>query len=64
MDLKEFSTKSVDEKLAAIFNSVEKTRKYFLWTLIGTIVVFVVPLLIMLVASPYIVSVYTSGLNF
>ncbi len=32
-------------KVDAIYTSVEKTRKYFLWTLIITVAVVVLPLL-------------------
>ena len=34
-----------EKKLDAIYRSVERTRKYFLWTLIITIVLIVLPLL-------------------
>ena len=34
-----------DEKLERIFRSVEKTRKYFLWTLIIGAVTIIVPLI-------------------
>ena len=63
MNQKEFSQKTVDEKLNLIFKSAEKTRKYFMWTLIITLVTFVLPLLILLVALPKIIGVYTSGLS-
>lgn len=53
-----------DEKLDKIFRSVEKTRKYFLWTIIITVVTFVLPLIIFLVFIPQILKVYSgSGLN-
>ena len=34
-----------DKKLEEIYNSVEKMRKYFLWTLIVTIAVIILPLI-------------------
>lgn len=34
-----------EKKLDAIYKSVERTRKYFLWTLIITIVIIVLPLI-------------------
>lgn len=49
-----------DQKLNAIYSSVEKTRKYFLWTMIGSIVVFVVPLLGILIAIPWLLSTLSS----
>lgn len=36
---------SIESKVNAIFESAEKTRKYFLWTFIMGIVVVVLPLL-------------------
>lgn len=41
-----------DKKLDAIYKSVERTRKYFLWTLIVTIVVIVLPLIVLIFAVP------------
>ena len=48
-----------DEALNAIFISVEKTRKYFLWLLVITIAMFVIPLLGLLAAIPSFLSVYS-----
>ncbi len=53
-----------DEKLEKIFKSVEKTRKYFLWTLIATIAMFFLPLIGLLFIIPQFLSIYTTGLNF
>lgn len=52
-----------EKKLDAIYVSVEKTRKYFLWTLIATIVAFVLPIIAAIVMVPLmlgsLLSVYT-----
>ena len=53
-----------NEKLEKIWKSVEKTRKYFLWTLIIALVTFVLPLVILLAIFPKILSLYTGDLNF
>ena len=53
-----------DKKLEDIFRSVEKTRKYFLWTVIITVVTFVLPLIMFMIFIPKILGVYTGGLNF
>jgi hypothetical protein len=45
-----------DRKLDAIYASVEKTRKYFFWTLIASIVMFVLPLLGIMIAIPWLLS--------
>lgn len=50
------------ELLEQIFASVEKTRKYFLWTMIATIVLFIVPLIIFLFALPSFLGNLTGGL--
>lgn len=50
-----------DGKLERIYQSVEKTRKYFLWTLIGTVVTFVVPLIGLVIAVPYFLSTFSSA---
>jgi hypothetical protein len=51
-------------KIDKIWRSVEKTRKYFLWTIIITVVTFVLPLIVLLVFLPKIISVYTGSFNF
>lgn len=45
-----------DEKLEQIYRSVESTRRYFLWTLIGTVVMFVLPLIGLVLAIPFFLS--------
>lgn len=50
----------LDEKITAIHTSVEKTRKYFLTTLIVSVVLFVVPLIGLLFAIPSFLSTYSN----
>ena len=52
-----------DEFLAKIYKSTEKTRKYFLWTLIISLVLFVLPLIGLMFAIPTMVNTLTSGLS-
>lgn len=48
----------IEAKVEAVYKSSEKMRKYFLWALIITVVVVVVPLLILpLVISSFLQSV-------
>lgn len=47
-----------EEKINKIYASVEKTRKYFLWTLIITIALFVLPLIGMLFVLPSFMTNY------
>ncbi|MFZ1719761.1 MAG: hypothetical protein WAU28_00240 [Candidatus Moraniibacteriota bacterium] len=50
-----------DQKLDAIYISVEKTRKYFQWTLIATIVMFVLPLIGIAAILPWFVNTMMSA---
>jgi len=48
------------EKLDAIYQSVEKTRKYFLWTLIATVITFILPLIALAFIIPWFLKTLTS----
>ncbi|KKS69450.1 MAG: hypothetical protein UV40_C0023G0013 [Parcubacteria group bacterium GW2011_GWA1_42_7] len=50
-----------NKKLEEIFRSVEKTRKYFLWTLILSLVFFFLPLVGIVVLLPKIFDAYTGA---
>jgi hypothetical protein len=50
-------------KIDKIYESVEKTRKYFQWTLIITVVTIVLPIVAILFILPTIISTYTSTLS-
>ncbi len=45
-----------NKKLNDIYRSVEKTRKYFLWTLISGLVLFLLPLLGLLIVIPKFIN--------
>lgn len=45
-----------EKKLDAIYKSVERTRKYFLWTLVITIVIIVLPLIGLVFIIPKFLS--------
>ncbi|KKR14930.1 MAG: hypothetical protein UT42_C0014G0015 [Candidatus Falkowbacteria bacterium GW2011_GWA2_39_24] len=49
------------QMLTSIYRSTEKTRQYFLWTLIISIVLFVLPLIVMLFLLPSFIDNLTSG---
>ena len=49
----------LEEKIDRIFISVEKTRKYFMWTGIITLVVIVLPLLFI----PFVLKSAIQGLT-
>ena len=50
-----------EQKLDAIFVSVEKTRKYFQWMLIATIVMFVLPLIGIAAIIPWFINTMMSA---
>ena len=53
----------LDEKIDKIYKSVEKTRKYFLWTGIITVALFVLPLIGILFVAPSFIKDYTTNLQ-
>ena len=48
----------LEEKTEKIFISVEKTRKYFKWTLIISVAVVVIPGILLAFAIPAFLSTY------
>jgi len=53
-----------EKKIDEIYRSVEKTRKYFFWTLIVTIAMIVLPIIGLLFAIPKFLSIYSGLLKF
>jgi len=53
----------LEQKIDSIYKSVEKTRKYFLWTLIVSIVLFVLPLVALIFVIPYFMSAIGGNLD-
>ena len=52
-----------EKKLDTIYVSVEKMRKYFLWQMIITIAVIVLPLIGLAFTIPTVISTYSSALG-
>ena len=50
-----------DEKLEQIYQSVEKTRQYFLWTLVGSVVMFILPLIGLVFAVPFLLNTLSTA---
>ena len=46
-----------DKKLEKIYNSIEKMRKYFLWTLIVTLVMIILPIIGLFLIIPKFFSI-------
>lgn len=54
---------NLESKIDQIYMSVEKTRKYFFWTMIVTLVLFILPLILMMFALPSFMTNYVDTLN-
>lgn len=52
-----------EELIENVYASVEKTRKYFMWTLIVSAVFFILPLIGLMFAVPFFLSTMTSGMQ-
>lgn len=50
-----------EELLQKIYTSAEKTRRYFVWTLIASIAFFILPLIGLALAIPFFLDTITSG---
>ena len=50
-----------DKKLDDIYRSIEKMRKYFLWTLIVTIATIVLPMIALIAIIPWFLKTMTSA---
>lgn len=55
---------ALEGKVDAMYASVEKLRKYFLWTGIITVVLFVVPLIGLIFVIPSFINSYANIANF
>ena len=53
----------LEQKINGIYISVEKTRKYFLWTMIITVAVVVLPLIGLMFALPSFINNYIGNLQ-
>jgi TRAP-type mannitol/chloroaromatic compound transport system permease small subunit len=50
-----------EKKIDLIYASVEKTRSYFLWTLILSVAFFVLPLVGLMFAIPFFLNTLSSA---
>lgn len=48
----------LEKKTDVLLRSVEMMRKYFLWSLIASLVFFLLPLIGLLIAIPYFLSTF------
>jgi len=59
----ELNLKELNRKIDEVYISVEKTRKYFLWTMIITLALFVLPLIGLMFMIPSFLSNYTDTIQ-
>lgn len=53
----------LETKVDAVYKSVEKTRKYFMWTLILSVVLFVLPLIALIFVIPQFLNAVSGNLD-
>jgi len=53
----------MEQKIDAMYTSVEKLRKYFLWTLIITFVTIVLPIIALAVVAPWALGTLSNAYN-
>ncbi len=53
----------LEQKIDQIYASAEKTRKYFLWTLIITVVMIILPVIALAIVIPIFVNTLSSSLG-
>ncbi len=63
MDSTEQRLAALEEKIDAIYTSVEKTRKYFMWTLIISVAFVVIPAIGLVFAIPFFLNSYVGSIN-
>ena len=53
----------LEQKIDAVYKSAEKTRKYFMWTLIISVVLFVLPLVALIFVIPQFLNAVGGNLD-
>ena len=53
----------LEQKIDAIYKSAEKTRKYFMWTLILSVVFLVLPLIALIFVIPQFLNAIGGNLD-
>ena len=53
----------LEKKIDATYESIEKVRKYMMWTAIATVAIIILPLIGLLFVIPSFISNYTEALN-
>lgn len=54
---------ALEQKIDAVYVSAEKTRKYFLWTMIISVALFVLPLIGIVLVAPAFLSSYVGSID-
>lgn len=48
--------KALDEKISSVQDAVQKTRKYMFWSLVIQLAVVLLPILLLMVSVPFLLS--------
>ena len=51
----------IDQKIDHMFEGVEKLRRYFLWTLIITLITVVLPLIALIFVAPWALDILSNA---
>lgn len=54
---------ALEQKIDAVYVSAEKTRKYFLWTMIISVALFLLPLIGVALVVPAFLSNYVGSID-
>ena len=54
---------AMEQEIDRMFTSVEKLRRYFLWTLVITLLTVVLPLIALLFAVPWAFGILSNAYN-
>jgi len=63
IDQLELKIESLEKKIDGLQNSINKLRRVFLWTLILSVVLFVLPLIGLIFVIPQFLSTYSNMLQ-
>lgn len=54
---------NMEARLSLIGRAAEQTRKYFLWSLLAQLALFLIPLVLLMLAIPFFLSALNSNLE-
>lgn len=64
MEPSNFNAEELEKKIDKLQKTIDKLIKIFFWTLVISVVLFVLPILGLLAVLPQFIANYTTNLNF